>query len=102
MKPQFITKKIYRAQPAADIIGKMGGPNQAAEALDLHVTTIYSWMKPKSQGGSGGRIPAGRIPACIRAAKAQGNKVTPEDFAQIEAKPGTARVKNSRREQVSA
>lgn len=103
-------KKVHYLEPAASIVKRMGGVIAACDALDLHSTTIYSWMKPKSLGGTGGKIPSTRAWACIAAAKALGNVVSPAEFLPPDPqakKPkslerGTARSKASSRQMAAS
>lgn len=45
--------------PAARIVRLLGGPAKTAELAACSVKSVYRWLTPKAEGGTGGRIPAG-------------------------------------------
>ena len=68
------------AQPAAEIVRRLGGKGQLAEDLNVTRQAVEYWMTPLSRRGSGGRIPAKYHPLLIELAKQKGVRLSYEDF----------------------
>lgn len=67
-------------EPARTIITKLGGPVKVAEIVGIHRTRVYSWMRPRAKGGTGGLIPIWHVSALMAAATEAGIAITPADF----------------------
>lgn len=70
-------------EPAHSIIRKLGGPSAVAALIGIHRTRVSNWQRPRSAGGTGGRVPQNHIPKLLQAAKAQGIDLRAEDFLPI-------------------
>ena len=68
--------------PAKSIVGRIGAKH-AADAADLHISRVYSWMYPKERGGTGGIIPQRHWPKLLAFAQANGIDLSPSDFINI-------------------
>lgn len=68
--------------PAHRIITKLGGERAVARILGLNESGVYRWTYPRHRQGTGGRIPARHIPALMAHAKANGRRLTLQDFFQ--------------------
>lgn len=55
--------------PARDLIERLGGEVAVSEITGTALTAPYRWQNPKEDGGTGGRIPQGHIPALIEHAR---------------------------------
>lgn len=67
-------------EPASSIIKKLGGANCVAEIAGVHRTRVYGWMRPKTDGGTGGVIPLAHAAKLIEAARRKGIALTGDDF----------------------
>lgn len=67
-------------EPAASIIGKLGGDTVVASIAGVHRTRVANWKRPKEAGGTGGTIPFGHVPALLAAAKDRGIELSADDF----------------------
>ncbi|MGP3699214.1 hypothetical protein [Rhodobacter sp. NSM] len=67
-------------EPARTIITKLGGPSKVAEIVGIHRTRVYSWMRPRIKGGTGGLIPMWHVPALMAAAAEAGVHIAAADF----------------------
>jgi phosphopantothenoylcysteine decarboxylase/phosphopantothenate--cysteine ligase len=85
-------------EPATTLIRKFGGPSIVAEILDVHRTRVSSWQRPRTAGGTDGRIPQNHIPTLLAHAQAHDIALTAEDFLpQGQPVPApTGRVKHRR------
>jgi hypothetical protein len=72
-------------EPAATIIRKLGGPTAVSRLLNVHRTRVSNWMRAKSVGGTGGRIPQDHHRALLEHARQQGVALTAEEFLPTEA-----------------
>ena len=72
-------------EPATTIIRVLGGPIRVSEIAGVHRTRVYSWMRDKDRGGTGGIIPFGHIPKLIEAARARKIKLSGDDFLPMKA-----------------
>ncbi|OWJ71400.1 hypothetical protein CDV50_10370 [Haematobacter massiliensis] len=72
-------------EPATTIIKALGGPIRVSEIAGVHRTRVYSWMRPKANGGTGGIIPFGHIPKLIEAARQGRVKLKADDFLPVKA-----------------
>ena len=69
---------------ASHVIAKCGGVKRVAELTGRAPSSIYKWGYPKSQGGSGGLIPADAQDALWRAVQRGDVDLTAEDFMRPE------------------
>jgi len=67
-------------EPAASVIEKLGGLDEAAEAARVHKSQPTRWRSPVSKGGTGGLIPAKRQQLMLAWAREKGLPLRPEDF----------------------
>ena len=68
--------------PAYSIVSRLGGVNATAHVCSVHFTRVYSWMKSKERGGTGGTIPQWHHPAILKFSEANELGVTADDFVQ--------------------
>jgi hypothetical protein len=68
-------------EPAATIIGKLGGDTAVAEALGIHRTRVANWKRAKRVGGTDGRVPQWHIQKLIELGATKGLDLTFNDFA---------------------
>ena len=61
------------------IIEKFGGPARFASAVGIRRETAYHWCYARPYGADG-LIPSSQIDAVMRAARAEGIFITPEDW----------------------
>lgn len=66
--------------PAASVLERLGGPMRVCEEIGVHKTRVYKWMKPKSEGGTGGMIPGSHIQDIIRMGAERGIEFSLADF----------------------
>jgi len=66
--------------PAKTIIRKLGGPTAVSIALGVHRTRVSNWSRPRSVGGSDGRIPQNHIEPLLSLARHKGVDLTIHDF----------------------
>ncbi len=71
---------MSQLQPAASIVQKLGGPSVVAKVAGVHRTRVSNWMRPRSAGGTGGRVPQDHHRALLDYAKQQSVELTAEDF----------------------
>lgn len=83
-------------EPAQTIIRKLGGPSAVAKIVDVHRTRVSSWQRPRTSGGTDGRVPQGHIGTLLEHAKRHGIPLRLADFF---AKPrrAAARIRQARR-----
>jgi len=67
-------------EPATSIIKSLGGPEQAARDIGVHRTRVFSWMRPRENGGTDGAIPQRHFATILRLAREKGVQITPEDL----------------------
>lgn len=67
-------------EPAATVIRKLGGLDEAAEAAGTDKSWVSRWRQPKSNGGTDGLIPAKYQPLLLEWAREKGRPLRPEDF----------------------
>lgn len=67
-------------EPARSIIKRLGGASKVAAAAGVHRTRVYSWMSPKSAGGSDGRIPLNHWEPLLVFAAGKGISLELADF----------------------
>lgn len=70
-------------EPAASIIGKLGGDTAVAAIAGVHRTRVANWKRPKEAGGTGGMIPFKHAKVLISAAKERGVTLSAEDFLPV-------------------
>lgn len=70
-------------EPADSIIKKLGGPSRVAEAAGVHRTRVSNWKRPRSAGGTGGRIPQNHIPALLALADKLNVPLTHAEFFPV-------------------
>ena len=58
--------------------------------VDVHRTRVSNWMRPKSAGGTGGRIPQNHHRAILNAASKIGFGLTAEDLLPCDDDGGAA------------
>jgi hypothetical protein len=72
-------------EPASTIITKLGGPSKVAAIVGVHPTRVSNWKRPKSVGGTGGRIPQNHHRALLRAAQERGiSEITADLLLPVE------------------
>lgn len=69
-------------EPAASIIGALGGPAAVAEYLKTADNTPYRWTYPRDKGGTGGVIPHWHHDDLLRMAADKGVLLTRADLAE--------------------
>lgn len=69
--------------PAHSIIEKLGGPAAVAAIANVHLSRVYRWMAPKSQGGTGGVIPQRHWPGLLAKARAEGVELSTDEFLPL-------------------
>jgi hypothetical protein len=67
-------------EPASSIIRSLGGVSAIVDITGVHRTRVYSWMRGKTEGGTGGVIPQKHIPTLLNEAKAKGLELSADDF----------------------
>lgn len=65
---------------AERIISKFGGPRRLAELMHRNPSTIYRWLYPIENGGTGGLIPAQSLRLVLRVAREQGIFISAQDL----------------------
>ena len=65
---------------ALRVVNKLGGARAVSLMLGITSQAVYKWLKPISEGGTGGLIPTKRQIELMVAAAQRGIKLTPEDF----------------------
>ncbi len=71
----------YAMQPAEHIInGIFDGPELLAVGLNVHPTTLYRCLKPKSAGGTDGAIPQRLQLKMLAWARQTKRQLSPGDF----------------------
>ena len=75
-----IEATIVFMEPASTIIKLFGGPSKVAKIASVHRVRVSNWMRPKSKGGTGGRIPQAHIPVLLAAARERGIDVSAEQM----------------------
>lgn len=70
-------------QPASKILALFESNRALARILDVNPSALTRWKKPRSQGGTGGRIPQKYWGQIIDAAADRGIDVTVEDLADV-------------------
>jgi hypothetical protein len=67
-------------EPAARIIGKLGGIAKVAEIAGTALSAPYRWQHDKSRGGTGGLIPQAHHRALLDYAELHGIALSAEEF----------------------
>jgi hypothetical protein len=67
-------------EPASSIIKSLGGVPAVVDITGVHRTRVYSWMRAKTEGGTGGIIPQKHITTLLNEAKAKGLALSADDF----------------------
>lgn len=67
-------------EPAATIVGLLGGDTAVAQIAHVHRTRVANWKRPKEVGGTGGAIPFRHVPALLKAARERGLELSADDF----------------------
>ena len=70
-------------EPASNIIKSLGGAVQVARIAGVHRTRVYTWMRPRDAGGTGGIIPIRHAGKIIEAARAKGIALSGDDFIPV-------------------
>lgn len=71
----------YAMQPAEFIINTIfDGPELVAAGIKVHKTTVYRCLKPKSAGGTDGKIPPRLQEKLLKWARTTGRDLKPEHF----------------------
>lgn len=84
--PYFVSKRRVAPSPAetrtpaARIVRLLGGPAVTAELAGRKAKSVYRWLQPKTEGGTGGRVPAAVQDLLIAAASARGIALDHADF----------------------
>lgn len=73
---------IHKAQPAFDVLERLGGKRNVAASLDVHPSTLSRWCQP-SPHGTGGTIPQRHWGALLALAARQSVPLTLSDLAGI-------------------
>lgn len=68
---------------AQRVIAKFGGVPALAKAAGLSLNSVYKWTYPKERGGTGGLIPADKLPVVLDAAAAAGIEITVDDLRGV-------------------
>lgn len=66
--------------PASDVITLCGGARRVADWLGKNPATIHRWRRPRSEGGTDGKIPAQQQDLLLEKARAAGIDLRPEHF----------------------
>lgn len=69
-----------KLEPAKSVIAKAGGAAIVARITGKERSTVYRWMWPADQGGTGGLIPADDQQTILAYAIEHGLKIKPSDF----------------------
>lgn len=69
-----------KLSPALYVIHIFGGVRATAKAIGRHHGTVIFWKKPKSKGGSDGRVPGCAQRLILAVAKRRRLDITPEDL----------------------
>ncbi len=67
-------------KPASTIIEALGGAAAVAKIVGIHRTSVYRWTWRKSEGGTGGTIPASHIVTIIEFARQRNLDIQLEHF----------------------
>jgi transposase-like protein len=67
-------------KPASTIIEALGGAAAVARIVGVHRTSVYRWTWRKSEGGTGGTIPASHIGTIIAFARQKNLNIQLEHF----------------------
>jgi hypothetical protein len=70
-------------EPASRIIERFGGVGKVAEIVGVHRTRVSNWRRPKSHGGTDGRIPQTHHLTLLSAARASGIPLAADDFLAL-------------------
>jgi len=62
--------------PASLIVSRFGSKSAVADAVGVHRTRVYDWLRDKERGGSGGRIPQSHHLKLLEAARERGIPLT--------------------------
>lgn len=74
---------IHTLSPAYEIIERLGGKNDVAEALGLDKSTLSRWCQPRPSG-TGGMIPQRYWGALMQMARTKKVRVKLEDLIAVE------------------
>ncbi len=74
---------IHTANPAYDVIEKLGGKSAVAEYLGLDKSTLSRWCQPKP-AGTGGVIPQRYWPHLVEMARVQRVRITLKELVAVE------------------
>lgn len=74
-------------EPASTIIGRFGGVTKVAELAGVTRVRVSNWKRPKSVGGTGGRVPQSHHVKLLAAAERLGIELTAADFLPPPASP---------------
>jgi len=72
--------KLLGMDPAAAIIGKLGGEAKVADPTGTALTAPYRWQREKARGGTGGLVPQAHHRSLLDYAHAQGISLLAEEF----------------------
>ncbi|WP_291669188.1 hypothetical protein [Bosea sp. (in: a-proteobacteria)] len=67
-------------EPASSIIDRLGGVARVAEIVGVHRVRVSNWKRPKSAGGTGGRVPQSHHVKLLAAAERLGVALSAADF----------------------
>ncbi len=73
--------------PAGKIIRRLGGAHIVAAITGTAYTAPYRWQAPREKGGSGGRIPQRHHAKLLAHARANGIRLSAEEFLVEEPVP---------------
>jgi hypothetical protein len=68
---------------AQTIIDKFGGVPALAKATGFSLNSVYKWTYPKEKGGTGGLIPASKLPEVYMAAQRLGIELSAAEVAGV-------------------
>ena len=71
---------MSKLEPAHSIVTRLGGVPAVSEFCGVHVTRVYSWMRSKDSGGTGGIVPQRHHVALLDMARKFSVPLTAGDF----------------------
>lgn len=66
--------------PAQHVINAIGGVRATARVIGRSSSTVSRWRKPRSEGGTGGRVPSSAQGKLLEYAQAHGLALTAEQL----------------------
>ena len=77
-----MTKHTTRLQPAASVVDAIGSQSLVARIAKVNKSSVNKWLKPKSQHGTGGIIPAEYMGPLLVWALQNNRPLTPAMFVK--------------------